>query len=190
MEFIMRRYAIVKKVKFTAPYGGWQCAEPTKFSTGFIYVDIASREVGFMLGSGTAPTADMVLYAMMADRDICHLAKEYSAHGKRKYPFEITCKIGMSDCEDWFINLYEHFGDSNIRIDKKHLIHVSGCGKINQNINPIYIGDFVEVFQAMMDPSPFNRKIIKAKLRKGFNFKYVYEPPHGDITTRCSNIFE
>lgn len=185
----MRRHAMVKKVEFKVPYGGWANGEPTAVSTGFIYVDPTSKQVGFKLGRGTAPTVEMVIYAMMTDRDICRMAKEYSTHGKRKYPFEITCKTGMSGCEDWFINLYDHFGDSNIRIDKKHLIHVSGCGKINQDINPIYIGDFIEAFQTMMDPSPFNRKIIKAILRKGFGFKYVFEHPHGDITTRCSNIF-
>lgn len=186
----MRKHAIVKKIKFTVPYGGW-VGEPTDVSTGFIYVDPTSKQVGFKLGCGTAPTVEMVIYAMMADRDICHLAKEYSMNGKRKYPFEITCRTGMSGCEDWYINLYDHFGDANIRIGKKHLIHISGCGKINQDIKPMYIGDFVEVFSVMLDHTiPFNRKIVRSNLRTGFKFKYVYESPHGEITNAVSNIFE
>ena len=63
--------------------------------------------------------------------------------------------------------------------------------KVNENIKPMYIGDFVELFVTLMNPSiPFNRKIIRDKLQSGFDLKYIYEAPHGDITTRCSNIFE
>ena len=190
MELVMRNAVIVKKVEFKVPYGGWQSSEPSKKSNGFIYIDTISREVGFMLGSGTAPTTDMVMYAMMADQDVCRLAKEYS-NGKRKYPFEIICHERISGAEDWYIKLYSHFGDANICIGKKHLLHISGCGKVNENIKPMYIGDFVELFVTLMNPSiPFNRKIIRDKLQSGFGFKYIYEAPHGDITTRCSNIFE
>lgn len=192
MELVMRRYAIVKKVEFKVPYGGWASAVSTRKSTGYIYVDATSREVGFMLGSGTAPTADMVLYAMMADKDIHRMAKEYVYETIRENPFCISRKIGQSDCEDYFLEIYKHFGDVNVRVCRKHLLHISSCYKINENIKPMWIGDFVELFSKVIEPEkPFLRKQVKAKLRSGFKFNYLYEPPRTeDITTGRTNIFE
>ena len=191
MEHVMRKTTLVKKVIFKVPYGGWVSAEPTKKSIGYFVIDIPNKTVGYTHYSGTTPTAEMLLYSLMADKDVYRLAKEYCNNGARKNPFEIKCRTGMSGCEDYSICWYKHFGDVNVKAGCRHLLHISGCGKVNEDIRPMWIGDLVEVFKALMEPSvPFNRKVIRDRLKTGFNFKYIYEAEHGEITTVCSNIFE
>ena len=192
VEDVMRNAVIVKKIEFSAEYAGWPACEPTKKSYGYIYIDTWNKKIGYYHKQGTAPTADLILFGLMVDRDVYRLAKRYTK-SERKCKYEIVEKVGQSGCADYFINIYNKFGYADIIRERKHLLHISCAGKINQDVRPMYIGDFVELFKKLVDPDelPFIRKEAKARLRKTYGLKYIYEkPPHGELTSEVSNIFD
>jgi hypothetical protein len=69
----------------------------------------------------------------------------------RKHQHCITYKTGYSGCKDWYV-LWdkETSEDSYSRetwstIKRKHLVHISMCDKLNEDLGPIWMGDLKDL---------------------------------------------
>ena len=121
---------------------------------------------------GPAPDAKNLIMALLSDKDVRRMIKVYQQVG-RKYPFHIWRKDGMSGCEDYFVIV----GKPNRGFYWSHtkkLIHVSCYGKANEGVDPIYIGDLVELAVAM----GLAENLDVRYLRKKSGMKYI---PKKDI---------
>lgn len=136
--------------------------EEAKSFVGF-KVDAYEKTLSVWHLKGAKPEVDNLFYALLADRDVRRLIKQYQDTG-RKYPYKVWRKWGQSYCMDYFITIGKGIGDFLIT-DTKKLLHVSMEGKLNQGFgdteSSMYIGDFVELCVAMGLTGNMNRRYLK-----------------------------
>ena len=135
------RYGLIRKEMRIYSPSVWGAGE---YSIVGVTIDTWERNISVDLLMGTAPVAENLFLALLADRDVRRLIKEYQSKGRVK-KYKIWEKEGVSGCEDIFItiaNQKEGFAVTNT----KKLCHISMNGRLNEGLREkMYIGDFVEL---------------------------------------------
>lgn len=135
------RYGLIRKEMRIYSPSVWGAG---KYSIVGVTIDTWERNISVDLLMGTAPIAENLFLALLADRDVRRLIKEYQSKGRVK-KYRIWEKEGVSGCEDIFItiaNQKEGFAVTNT----KKLCHISMNGRLNEGFREqMYIGDFVEL---------------------------------------------
>ena len=135
------RYGLIRKEMRIYSPSVWGAGE---YSIVGVTIDTWERNISVDLLMGTAPIAENLFLALLADRDVRRLIKEYQSKGRVK-KYRIWEKEGVSGCEDIFItiaNQKEGFAVTNT----KKLCHISMNGRLNEGLREkMYIGDFVEL---------------------------------------------
>lgn len=152
---------VVKK-EILLPTTNFKGKEAVSF-VGF-KVDAYEKTISVWHLKGAKPEVDTLFYALLADRDVRRLIKQYQNTG-RKYPYKIWNRYCQSCCEDWFITIGESIGDF-LLTDTKKLLHVSMEGKLNAGFgdnkeSSMYIGDFAELCVTMGLTGNMNRRYLK-----------------------------
>lgn len=65
----------------------------------------------------------------------------------RIWPFKINKRIGYSDCEDWFLDLYRREGSKFVKRNNASNLHISMADKVS-DVCDIYVGDILEMIVA------------------------------------------
>lgn len=142
---------------------------------GYGWLVIEEENVGYKHCNGKMPYAYDVLCLMLADKDVRRLIRDY-AHSNRKKVYYIDCKEGMSECMDFYIVFPEFFGGEWHVVKRKKLMHVSCSYKINEEIPPMYIGDFVELIAYIKKRYGGFEQMDRKIMRRLSGAKYIWEP--------------
>ena len=158
--------AISKYVKFLEGGKGWLVLD--------------DKQISYRHHKGTVPSAIEIFYLFLSDKDARKLIKDYQSKS-RKLKYHIQRITGMSGCEDYYIIFAEYFGGRYHELRRKHLLHISMYGKVNEGIS-MYIGDFVEIISWIQDNTNmlfddprrmlFRRSRIKYIKEREANFEY------------------
>lgn len=152
---------IAKKIKFKSAGYGW--------------LVIQNNSIGYRHCNGPMPKASNVLHMMLADRDVRRLVREYASHGYEHCRY-IDCKIGMSGCADFYINIVEFFGGEAHIIGRKKLLHISCADKLNEALPMMFIGDFIDLISYLRKNSGLVAPTMARKLLRNYSgAKYIYE---------------
>lgn len=130
------RTNVAKKIKMCSENGT---------SYAWIVVDKCEQTVELRLAGGKAPTWEQSVVAMLLDKDVTRLVKQYCTSTRRKNVFGFSTHTGMSGCRDIAINILSYFGGAYHIIKKVNLLHISCADKLNNGIPKMWIGDFVEL---------------------------------------------
>ena len=180
------RYGLIRKEMRIYSPSVWGAG---KYSIVGVTIDTWERNIRVDVLMGTAPIAENLFWALLADSDIRRLISKYQLKGRtKKYKiWEIT---GTSGCEDIFITTGRAIG-SFAMTRTKNLCHISQFGRLNEGFgdkkSKMYIGDFVEmvVFMGLTDDMR-----VKS-LRKRAGVKYVrpkFKEEIKDLKTEVSKI--
>lgn len=178
------RYGLIRKEMRIYSPSVWGAGE---YSIVGVTIDTWERNISVDLLMGTAPVAENLFLALLADRDVRRLIKEYQSKGRVK-KYKIWEKEGVSGCEDIFItiaNQKEGFAVTNT----KKLCHISMNGRLNEGLREkMYIGDFVElvVFLGLTE----NMRVQDLRKMAG-GVKYIipkFAEELQDFTTEVSKI--
>lgn len=182
---------MIKKIKFTQDG-----------RTGYGHLVFNDMMVGYHHISGPMPQAQMVVQALIADRHGYKAVQNYIEKG-RKHPFSILKREGMSGCTDYLIQQFDSYMELELKGVKKHLMHISMFGTLNKGLEPLYVGDLVEVAADMFlyrnnrdkrafkrEGSGLKRKQLSRELIEKYGMKYIPERGEGGfVTRRVTNIF-
>lgn len=165
--FISGRKEVRKEI--VIPSTNFEGARSKSF-VGF-KVDSYENTISVWHLKGAKPLVKNLFYALLADRDVRRLIKQYQDTG-RKYPYKIWNRCSLFCWEDWFISIGKSIGDFLVT-DTKKLIHVSMDGKLNSGFgdrdSSMYIGDFVELCIAM----GLTKTLSRRDLKKLSGVKYI-----------------
>ena len=177
------RYGLIRKEMRIYSPSVWGAGE---YSIVGVTIDTWERNISVDLLMGTAPVAGNLFLALLADRDVRRLIKEYQSKGRVK-KYKIWEKEGVSGCEDIFItiaNQKEGFAVTNT----KKLCHISMNGRLNEGLREkIYIGDFVElvVFLGLTE----NMRVQDLRKMAG-GVKYIIPKFVEEVQDFCTDVSE
>lgn len=177
------RYGLIRKEMRIYSPSVWGAGE---YSIVGVTIDTWERNISVDLLMGTAPVAENLFLALLADRDVRRLIKEYQSKGRVK-KYKIWEKEGVSGCEDIFItiaNQKEGFAVTNT----KKLCHISMNGRLNEGLREkIYIGDFVElvVFLGLTE----NMRVQDLRKMAG-GVKYIIPKFVEEVQDFCTDVSE
>lgn len=136
-----------------------------------VEIDTWKNTIAVHFLKGSMPLAKELFWALLADRDVRRLIKEYQKKPRVKQ-YKIWNSIGMSNREDIFMTFGTKKGGFALTKTIK-LVHISGYDRLNEGFgnenSEMYIGDFVELvsFMGLVDTMD-----VKT-LRKRAKVKYV-----------------
>lgn len=165
------RYGFIRKeLKIFSP-SDWGDG---KYSIVGLYVNMQDETIGIELLDGTMPFVKNLFWALLADRDIRLMIEEYQFRNsqyvekEKVVPFKVWKTEGITGRQDIFITRGYAKGGFLVTRTKK-LCHISQFGRLNEGLDPIYVGDFVEMcaFLGLTDEMKVRR------LRKKANVKYI-----------------
>lgn len=177
------RYGLIRKEMRIYSPSVWGAGE---YSIVGVTIDTWERNISVDLLMGTAPVAENLFLALLADRDVRRLIKEYQSKGRVK-KYKIWEKEGVSGCEDIFItiaNQKEGFAVTNT----KKLCHISMNGRLNEGLREkMYIGDFVElvVFLGLTE----NMRVQDLRKMAG-GVKYIIPKFVEEVQDFCTDVSE
>lgn len=168
---------------------------PSDWGTGQYFIvgvtiDTFKSTIGVKFLMGTMPIAESLFLALLADRDVRRLIKEYQSKG-RKEKYKIWTKEGVSGCEDVFITIGKVEGGFAVT-NTQRLCHISQFGRLNEGFgnkeSEMYIGDFVEM--AILMGLTENMRVQDLRKMAG-GVKYIipkFAEEVQDFTTDVSKI--
>lgn len=134
--------------------------------------------------SGKDPKAFDVIAFILSDKDVRKMIKAYQ-QSRRKYLFAIRCTTGFSGREDFYINFYNKYG---IQFKGKKLLHISGSGKLNENWEKMYVGDFVELIAYLMKGVEITGNRKELLRMSGCKYIKLYTKDPEELTRSVSKI--
>lgn len=162
---------VCKEVEFTTD-SRWNNVE---FSRMGFEINYRDNTISVYWLRGGDPYVSDLMKALLADRDVRRLIKVYQERGRRNR-YLIHQRVGMSGCEDYWIQVGFQNGPFFKKTKPKKLLHISCDGKLNEGWgedNSMYIGDFVELASYLN----FAKTMEVKALRKESNVRYV-KPKH------------
>ncbi len=163
------RYGFIRKeLKIFSP-SDWGDG---KYSIVGLYVNMQDETIGIELLDGTMPFVKNLFWALLADRDIRLMIEEYQFRNsqyvekEKVVPFKVWKTEGITGRQDIFITRGYAKGGFLVTRTKK-LCHISQFGRLNEGLDPIYVGDFVEMcaFLGLTDEMKVRRLRKKAKVK-------------------------
>ena len=137
-----------------------------------IDTESSSIKVDFLMGA--IPMAENLFLALLADRDVRRLIKEYQEIGRcQGQKYRVWSTTGVSGREDIFLTTGRTVGGFAMTRTIK-LCHISQFGKLNEGFgdkdSSMYVGDFVElaVYMGLTDDMS-----VKGLRKKAGGFKYL-----------------
>ena len=114
-----------------------------------VEIDTESKSIRVDFLKGAMPMAENLFLALLADRDVRRLIKEYQELGRwQGQKYRVWSTTGMSGREDIFLTTGRTVGGFAITRTIK-LCHISQFGKLNEGFgdkdSSMYVGDFVEL---------------------------------------------
>lgn len=160
---------IRKELRLYSP-SDWSTSDATYAIVG-LEIDTWEKTIEVQFLKGSMPYANNLFLALLADRDVRRLIKEYQ-DTKRTTRYKMWSSVGMSGREDIFMTFgYELSGFAVTKTKK--LCHISGFGRLNEGFgdakSQMYIGDFVELVVFMGLTDDMNVR----SLRKRAGVKYI-----------------
>lgn len=140
--------------------------------TGWVVIE--NDDIYYKHHKGKAPFARDLILLFLSDKDIRKMIRKYQNKG-RKEKYRLYRRTGMSGCEDYYIIFAEYFGHSWHEMRRKHLIHISCCNKINEQMRPMYIGDFAELAAWLLDCYDTSSDLSRKELFRLSKAKYIKE---------------
>lgn len=139
-----RRYGLIRKEMRIYSPSDWGDGQ---YSIVGVTIDTSESTIGVKFLMGTMPIAENLFLALLADRDVRRLIKEYQSKG-RVTKYRIWSKEGVSGCKDIFITIGRAKGGFAVT-NTNRLCHISQFGRLNEGFgnkeSEMYIGDFVEM---------------------------------------------
>lgn len=140
---------IRKEMRIYSP-SDWGTCNATYAIVG-LEIDTWEKTIEVRFLKGSMPYAENLFWALLADRDVRRLIKEYQ-ESERTALYKIWSTSGMSGREDIFMTFgYKVGGFATTRTIR--LCHISGFGRLNEGFgnkeSKMYIGDFVELVAFM-----------------------------------------
>ena len=147
MELGVPRYGVIRKeVRLYSP--SYWCKDVDYSFVGF-EIDTSKKTIKITPLMGSLPLANSLFLALLADRDVRRLIKEYQNDKERQEFYKLWSTSGSSGREDVFITKVSAPFDGNFAVTKTtKLCHISGFGRLNEGFGTkgkMYIGDFVEL---------------------------------------------
>lgn len=140
------RWGLIRKeirIKSPATWG----TSNEEYSIVGLEVNTWDNTIGVVHLKGTMPLAKELFWALLADRDVRRLIREYQKT-ERKETYKMWDKTGISGCQDIFMTFGEQVGNFAVTRTIK-LCHISCYERLNEGFgnrnNEMYIGDFVEL---------------------------------------------
>lgn len=139
-------------------------------STVGVEIDTEERAIKIDFLMGAIPMAENLFLALLADRDVRRLIKEYQEIGRcQGQKYRVWSTTGRSGREDIFLTTGRSIGGfAKTRTIK--LCHISQFGKLNEGFGSMDIGDFVElaVYMGLTDDMS-----VKGLRKKAGGVKYL-----------------
>ena len=161
-----------------------------QYSIVGVAINTFESTIGIESLIGTMPIAENLFLALLADRDVRRLIKEYQSKGRTK-KFRIWAKEGSSGCKDIFITTGRKKGGFAVT-NTQRLCHISQFGRLNEGFgnkeSEMYIGDFVEM--AVLMGLTENMRVQDLRKMAG-GVKYIipkFAEELQDFTTEASKI--
>lgn len=139
-----------------------------------VEIDTESKSIRVDFLKGAMPMAENLFLALLADRDVRRLIKEYQELGRwQGQKYRVWSTTGMSGREDIFLTTGRTVGGFAITRTIK-LCHISQFGKLNEGFgdkdSSMYVGDFVElaVYMGLTDDMS-----VKGLRKKAGGVKYL-----------------
>lgn len=139
-------------------------------STVGVEIDTEERLIKLDFLMGAIPMAENLFLALLADRDVRRLIKEYQEIGRcQGQKYRVWSTTGVSGREDIFLTTGRTVGGFAITRTIK-LCHISQFGKLNEGFGSMDIGDFVElaVYMGLTDDMS-----VKGLRKKAGGVKYL-----------------
>lgn len=178
----------IRKMVRIASYSGWQSKH--KSCTLAYEVDTELHTISVHWLNGAAPYAEELFELLLSDRDVKREVIEYQKRG-RKDLYKMVRRDGRSGCKDVSIIFGQQVGNFCTKT-KKHLLHVSTEGKLNEGFGDencsMYIGDFVEV-AAVLGYAKVSRSYdVRRKLKAKYLIPNLVEELE-QFTTEVTQLF-
>lgn len=139
------RWGLIRKeirIKSPATWG----TSNEEYSIVGLEVNTWDNTIGVVHLKGTMPLAKELFWALLADRDVRRLIREYQKK-ERQEKYKMWDKTGISGCQDIFMTFGEQVGNFAVTRTIK-LCHISCFERLNEGFGDendrMYIGDFVE----------------------------------------------
>lgn len=140
------RWGLIRKeirIKSPATWG----TSNEEYSIVGLEVNTWDNTIGVVHLKGTMPLAKELFWALLADRDVRRLIREYQKK-ERQEKYKMWDKTGISGCQDIFMTFGEQVGNFAVTRTIK-LCHISCFERLNEGFGDendrMYIGDFVEL---------------------------------------------
>ena len=140
------RWGLIRKeirIKSPATWG----TSNEEYSIVGLEVNTWDNTIGVVHLKGTMPLAKELFWALLADRDVRRLIREYQKK-ERQEKYKMCDKTGISGCQDIFMTFGEQVGNFAVTRTIK-LCHISCFERLNEGFGDendrMYIGDFVEL---------------------------------------------
>lgn len=140
------RWGLIRKeirIKSPATWG----TSNEEYSIVGLEVNTWDNTIGVVHLKGTMPLAKELFWALLADRDVRRLIREYQKK-ERQEKYKMWDKTGISGCQDIFMTFVEQVGNFAVTRTIK-LCHISCFERLNEGFGDendrMYIGDFVEL---------------------------------------------
>ena len=140
------RWGLIRKeirIKSPATWG----TSNAEYSIVGLEVNTWDNTIGVVHLKGTMPLAKELFWALLADRDVRRLIREYQKK-ERQEKYKMWDKTGISGCQDIFMTFGEQVGNFAVTRTIK-LCHISCFERLNEGFGDendrMYIGDFVEL---------------------------------------------
>ncbi len=140
------RWGLIRKeirIKSPATWG----TSNAEYSVVGLEVNTWDNTIGVVHLKGAMPLAKELFWALLADRDVRRLIREYQKK-ERQEMYKMWDKTGISGCQDIFMTFGEQVGNFAVTRTIK-LCHISCYDRLNEGFgnrnNEMYIGDFVEL---------------------------------------------
>lgn len=140
------RWGLIRKeirIKSPATWG----TSNEEYSIVGLEVNTWDNTIGVVHLKGTMPLAKELFWALLADRDVRRLIREYQKK-ERQEKYKMWDKTGISGCQDIFMTFGDQVGNFAVTRTIK-LCHISCFERLNEGFGDendrMYIGDFVEL---------------------------------------------
>lgn len=157
-----RKLYVRKELRLETPQTWGGCDK--EFSVIGVEIDYCSNELRVHHLQGKVPMATAVFRALLSDKDVRFLIREYQQQGERYEVFRIWSTCGVSGRKDIFKSIGKRVGGFAVT-DTVRLCHISQCGKLNEGLPRLRVGDFVELAAYLGLTNDMNPKRLRRKAK-------------------------
>jgi hypothetical protein len=116
---------------------------------GMVYLTINhEKQTVSLVAPGRKIEFELAINILMANSRIVGMMNAYlrkPPQERRKLPFAVWNREGMSGCLDLWVQTFKMIGDTYIPYKHGVSLHKSCAGKLNEDLTEIYIGDLCEI---------------------------------------------